>query len=126
MIRRLTRSLSGRERRVACHQPALRSRAAGTLPTFLLAIPAGILSDILDRRRFLIAVQLLLAAVSGALMVLSSLGWMTVTALVALAFVGGIGAALTGPTWQIIVPELVPPKEMKGAVALNSFGICWR
>ncbi|MCR0982358.1 MFS transporter [Roseomonas populi] len=98
-------------------------QAAGTLPIFLLAIPAGVLSDILDRRRFLIAVQLLLAAVSAGLMVLSWLGLMTVTALVALTFVGGIGAALMAPTWQAIVPELVPGKELKGAVALNSLGI---
>ncbi|MBP0496390.1 MFS transporter [Pararoseomonas indoligenes] len=98
-------------------------QAAGTLPVFLLAIPAGVLSDILDRRRFLIAVQLLLAAVSAALVVLSWLGMMTVTSLVALTFVGGIGAALMAPTWQAIVPELVPGKELKGAVALNSLGI---
>lgn len=98
-------------------------QAAGTLPIFLLAIPAGVLSDILDRRRFLIAVQILLAAVSTALLVLSGLGLMTVTALVALTFVGGIGAALMAPTWQAIVPELVPGKELKGAVALNSLGI---
>ena len=39
-------------------------QAAGTLPMFLLAIPAGVLSDILDRRRFLIGVQVFLAGVS--------------------------------------------------------------
>lgn len=98
-------------------------QAAGTLPVFLLAIPAGVLSDILDRRRFLIGVQLLLASVSAALVVLSYLGLMSVTALVALTFVGGIGAALMAPTWQAIVPELVEPRDMKGAVALNSLGI---
>lgn len=38
-------------------------QTAATLPIFLLAIPAGVLSDILDRRRFLIFVQLVLAAV---------------------------------------------------------------
>ena len=37
-------------------------QTAATLPVFLLAIPAGVLSDILDRRRFLIGVQVLLAA----------------------------------------------------------------
>ena len=41
----------------------------------------------------------------------------------ALTFVGGIGAALMGPTWQSIVPELVPRKDLKNAVALNSLGI---
>lgn len=98
-------------------------QTAATLPVFLLAIPAGVLSDILDRRRFLIFVQLVLAAVSGTLLVLAQTGTLTVSALIALTFVGGIGAALMGPTWQSIVPELVPRAELKSAVALNSLGI---
>jgi predicted MFS family arabinose efflux permease len=98
-------------------------QAAGTLPIFLLAIPAGVLSDILDRRKFLIAVQFLLASVSITLMVLSYSGLLTVSLLVGLTFVGGIGAALMGPTWQAIVPELVPRRDVKSAVALNSLGI---
>ncbi|MDR9751730.1 MFS transporter [Pseudomonas sp. SZMC_28357] len=98
-------------------------QAAATLPIFLLAIPAGTLSDILDRRKLLITIQLLLASVSISLMLLSLAGLQSVTSLVALTFVGGIGAALMGPTWQAIVPELVPRKDLKDAVALNSLGI---
>lgn len=98
-------------------------QTAATLPIFLLAIPAGVLSDILDRRRFLIFVQLVLASVSGTLLVLSHTGSLTVQYLIALTFVGGIGAALMGPTWQSIVPELVPRSDLKSAVALNSLGI---
>ena len=98
-------------------------QAAGTLPIFLLAIPAGVLSDILDRRKFLIAIQLLLASVSISLMTLSHFGMLSVSALIGLTFLGGIGAALMGPTWQAIVPELVPREDVKGAVALNSLGI---
>lgn len=98
-------------------------QAAGTLPIFLLAIPAGVLSDILDRRKFLIAIQLLLASVSISLMTLSYFGMLSVSALIGLTFLGGIGAALMGPTWQAIVPELVPREDVKGAVALNSLGI---
>src|SRR3954469_7678878 len=97
-------------------------RAAGSLPVFLLAIPAGVLSDILDRRKFLIVVQIGLAAVSGVLMLLAASGALSVTGLVALTFVGGVGAALMSPTWQAIVPELVPKAEFKNAVALNSLG----
>src|SRR5690242_21299722 len=37
-------------------------QAAGTLPIFLLAIPAGVLSDILDRRKFLIVIQIMLGS----------------------------------------------------------------
>ena len=49
-------------------------QAAATLPIFLLAIPAGVLSDILDRRKFLIFIQFLLAVVSIGLMLLSATG----------------------------------------------------
>ena len=98
-------------------------QAAASAPAFLLAIPAGVLSDILDRRKFLICIQLLLASVSITLMTLSAMGMQTVFSLIALTFLGGIGAALMGPTWQAIVPELVGKKDLKSAVALNSLGI---
>ncbi|WP_246704428.1 MFS transporter [Rhizobium sp. P32RR-XVIII] len=98
-------------------------QAAGTLPIFLLAIPAGVMSDILDRRKFLIVIQLGLAAVSATLVALSYSGLLSVSSLVALTFMGGIGAALMGPTWQSIVPELVPRESLKSAVALNSLGV---
>ncbi|MGK3128269.1 MFS transporter [Pantoea sp. C8B4] len=98
-------------------------QTAATLPVFLLALPAGVLSDIVDRRRLLIVVQILMASVSGTLLVLSHNHWLTVEWLIGLTFVGGIGAALFGPAWQAIVPELVPRHELKNAVALNSLGI---
>ncbi|APO79007.1 major facilitator superfamily protein (plasmid) [Rhizobium etli 8C-3] len=98
-------------------------QAAGTLPIFLLAIPAGVLTDILDRRKFLIAVQLLLASVSITLMILAQTGMLSVGALIGLTFLGGVGAALMGPTWQAIVPELVKREDVKSAIALNSLGI---
>ena len=112
----LVAELSGAPAAVAMVQ------AAGSLPVFLLAIPAGVLSDILDRRRFLIMVQIGLAAVSGVLLLLAAGGALSVTALIALTFLGGVGAALMSPTWQAIVPELVPKAELKSAVALNSLG----
>ena len=97
-------------------------QAASTLPIFLLAIPAGVLSDILDRRRFLIGIQIGLGVVSAVLAGLAWTGSVSVTALVVLTFIGGTGAALAMPTWQAITPELVPRAEFKGAVALNSLG----
>ena len=75
-------------------------QAAATLPVFLLAIPAGVLADILDRRKFLLGIQFLLAGTSISLMLLSAAGLQSAASLVALTFLGGIGAALMGPTWQ--------------------------
>jgi len=97
-------------------------QAASTLPIFLLAIPAGVLSDILDRRRFLIGIQIWLGVVSAVLAFLAWTGSVSVTSLVVLTFFGGAGAALAMPTWQAIAPELVPRAELKDAVALNSLG----
>jgi len=98
-------------------------QAASTFPIFLLAIPAGVLSDILDRRKFLIVIQLILATASISLLTLSATGLQSITSLVAFTFIGGIGAALMAPTWQAIVPELVTKADVKGAIALNSLGI---
>ncbi|MDG2524232.1 MFS transporter [Stenotrophomonas sp. HITSZ_GD] len=97
-------------------------QAAATLPVFLLAIPAGVLADILDRRKFLLGIQLILAAVSTALMLLSAAHLLSIEALILLTFLGGIGTALMGPTWLAIVPELVSRQELRTAVALNSLG----
>lgn len=98
-------------------------QAAGTLPFFLLAIPAGVLSDILDRRRLLIVLQIVLGTVSSLLAALAWTGTVSVESLIVLTFLGGVGAALATPAWQAITPELVPRSDLKGAVALNSLGI---
>lgn len=98
-------------------------QTAALAPVFLLSLPAGALSDIVDRRRLLLAIQAWLVLVSSALAIASALGWMTPALLLALTLAGGVGAALMGPPWQAIVPELVPKAELRPAIALNSLGI---
>lgn len=98
-------------------------QAATTLPIFLLALPAGALADIVDRRRLMIVIQAALALVSVALAVLAALGAMTPALLLGLTFCGGIGAALAAPAWQSVVPQLVPRDLMRPAIALNSLGV---
>lgn len=98
-------------------------QAATTLPVFLLALPAGALADIVDRRRLMIAIQMGLAVVSLVLGLLTWVGGMTPQLLLALTFCGGIGAALAAPAWQSIVPQLVARPLLRPAVALNSLGV---
>lgn len=97
-------------------------QAAGILPSMLLALPAGALADLVDRRRLLLGVQVALAAVSLSLAALSAAGMMTPSLLLALVLAGGAGAALGAPAWQTSVPELVPRDQLRAAVALNSMG----
>ncbi len=49
-------------------------QAASNLPIFLFAIPAGALADILDKRKFLIAVECLTTAVSAVYAMMVGLG----------------------------------------------------
>ena len=98
-------------------------QAATTLPIFLLALPAGALADLVDRRRLMIAIQIGLALVSLALGLLTALGGIGPLSLLALTFLGGVGAALAAPAWQSVVPELVSRPLLRPAVALNSLGV---
>jgi MFS family permease len=98
-------------------------QAVTALPGFLFAIFAGVLSDILDRRRLLIALQFGLVLVSGTLTVLAHAKALTVPSLIALTFAGGLGESLGGASWQAIVPELVPIQNLRSGIALNSLGV---
>jgi MFS family permease len=97
--------------------------AADSIPVMLLALPAGALADIVDRRRLLIAVQTYLMIVAGALFASTLLGYTTAWSLLAFTFALGVGTALMMPAWSAIVPELVPPEELASAVALNSVAV---
>ncbi|AMN42226.1 MFS transporter [Rhodoplanes sp. Z2-YC6860] len=98
-------------------------QVATTLPMFLFGIPAGALADILDRRKLLIAVQLLLTILVAGFSLLVWLNRITPASLLGFTFVMGVGAALIAPAWQSIVPQLVPREELSPAVAANSVGI---
>jgi MFS family permease len=60
--------------------------AADSFPVMLLALPAGALADIVDRRRLLIAIQLYLMIVAGALGILTWLDIMTAWTLLGFIF----------------------------------------
>ncbi|MEZ4597528.1 MAG: MFS transporter [Chloroflexota bacterium] len=52
-------------------------QTADMLPVVLLALPAGVLADVLDRRRLLLATQLFLAVVAVLLAVATATGRLT-------------------------------------------------
>lgn len=97
--------------------------AADSFPLMLLALPAGALADIIDRRRLLIAVQVYLLIGAGALGILTALEMTTAWVLLGFTFALGVGAALMLPAWSAILPDLVSADEMPSAIALNSIAI---
>jgi MFS family permease len=94
-------------------------QSAGSLAIFLLALPAGALADVVDRRRLAILTQAWLLTGAALLGVLTLTHHMTPWRLIGLSFVMGTGAALDGPVWQAITPEVVPRKELPAAVTLG-------
>lgn len=98
-------------------------QAATTLPMFLLALPAGAMADIVDRRKMLLAAQILGLVAAAVLAVLTLQDLTTPWVLLAATFVLGVAAALTAPVFQAIVPELVDKPALPDAVALNSLGV---
>ena len=98
-------------------------QVATTASMFLLALPAGALADIADRRRLLIVVQIMVALLVAGFGLLVWLGRATPSLLLAFSFLAGTAAALIAPAWQSIVPQLVPRQHLQPAVALNSVGL---
>ncbi len=98
-------------------------QVATSLPMFLFALPAGALADTIDKRRFLIAVEIGITVVSAVFAALVMLDLVTPISLLAFMFVISIGSALDAPAWQSIVPSLVPRKDLSAAVAANSVGV---
>lgn len=91
-----------------------------TLPRLLLTLPAGVLADAIDRRTLMIVGQVVSALSVAAMAVLAALDLITPTALLALSFALGIGTAISLPSFQTLVPDLVPRPFRAQAITLNS------
>lgn len=98
-------------------------QAAGSLPMFLFALPSGVLADIVDRRKYMLFAQVWMLIAAAALGALALAGMVTPAVLLGAAFLLRMGAAMSAPAFQAIVPSLVPSSDLPQAVALNSLGI---
>jgi predicted MFS family arabinose efflux permease len=98
-------------------------QVATMLPVVMLGLPAGALADIIDRRKLLIAVNGALTVIAALLGAIVGLGRVTPENLLVFTFFVGAGSALIAPSWQAIVPSLVPRKDLQAAISLNSVGI---
>ena len=98
-------------------------QAVSTLPLMLLALPGGVLADSFDRRWLLITVQAYIFVIGILLAVLTAAGQMTPVLLLALTFALGVGGAVQIPTWQAMLPGLVPRRQLRAAARLDLVGV---
>lgn len=98
-------------------------QTATSLPVFLLSVPAGVVADLVDRRRLLLVTQLFMASVALTLALTTLMGVSTNWSVLLLTFILGIGAAFNAPAWQTVASELVPRNLLSAALTLNGVSI---
>jgi MFS family permease len=109
----------------AAHAAILVSlvQTAYTLPAVLFALVGGVLADIFNRARLLVAVLAGMTVTGAALTVLTAAHRMPPALLLMFTFVLGTGAILVTPAYQSLVPDMVPRPQLASAAALNSISI---
>lgn len=98
-------------------------QTATSLPVVMLALPAGSLADVVDRRTMLLLTQIWMLVTATGLAVVNLLGLISAPWLLFFTFALGIGMAVHRPVWQAIIPELIPPEELSNAIALGGVSI---
>ena len=92
-------------------------QTASALPFFLLALPAGSIGDIFDRRKLILGTETWMLLTAVVLTVATFAGVMTPWLLLLLTLGLSIGDAVESPTWRAIFPELVDKEELPAALA---------
>jgi MFS family permease len=90
------------------------------LPILVLGLHTGVVADRLSKRRILLTTQMLNAAATAALAVITIAGAAHPADVYAFAFLSGLIFAFDAPTRQAFVTEVVPPGRLRAAIALNA------
>ncbi len=94
--------------------------ALQTLPVLVLGPYGGVIADRVDKRRFLIVLQLLMAVQAAVLGTLALRHEVTYLDVCVLAVVLGLNNSFENPSRQAFMLEMVGPDDLRNAVSLNS------
>lgn len=95
--------------------------AAYVTPMVVFLLAGGVLTDRIDRRKLMIAADVIRAAAIGAVGVLAVSGDIRLWQLALFAGLTGVGDALFAPAFGSIVPEIVPRELLAQANSLDQF-----
>ena len=95
------------------------TQTASALPFFILALPAGAIGDIVDRRKVILLTEAWMVSVAAVLTAMTIAGKMSPVLLLVLTFALSAGDAFETPTWRAVLPELVSKEDLPAASALN-------
>lgn len=106
--------LSSSPQMVALVQTALM------LPLMLVALPAGAIADMFDRRKVALAGLAFASLMAMGLTLLAGAGLLSPWTLLLFCFLIGAGVALYGPAWQASIGEQVSGEQLPAAIALGT------
>lgn len=90
------------------------------IPSFVLALPAGHVADLFDRRRIVLICQAIEGVATLFLAAGSWLGWFDEQAILIIVFIIGCARAFEFPTMSALLPSLVPASMLSRAMAAGS------
>jgi MFS family permease len=90
-----------------------------SLPAFLLALPAGVLGDMFDRRRLMLIAESLFVVNLSVLAMLTLWGLTTPVILLTSAALTGFFATIVVTTNDAILPQIVERRDFAAAIALT-------
>jgi MFS family permease len=90
-----------------------------TVPTIAFLLLGGVVSDRFDRRRVMVAADVLRGLAVGLMALLCLTGVLELWHIAALAAVYGAGTAFFSPSFDALVPEVLPPGDLAQANALD-------
>lgn len=93
--------------------------SAFSVPGFLLALPAGVLGDVFDRRGLLLCALALDSLAMGVLALLTVKGLVGPGVLLTLCTLLGLFAAIISTTLDAILPQVVARKDLSAAIAVG-------
>jgi len=93
---------------------------AASIPFLLFTLFGGVIADRVNKRRLLLITQTAMMVLAFVLAVLTWLKMITVWEVVVLSFLNGMANAMNTPSYQALVPRLVPREDLTNAIALNS------
>jgi MFS family permease len=91
-----------------------------SLPFILMGPLGGVVADRVDRRRLLMTVQIVIAAVAVLFAIVVALDWVRVWHAMLFSFIMGCGFAMNMPVRQALIANTVPREELGNAIALNA------
>jgi MFS family permease len=94
--------------------------AAAFVPSAFAGLIGGALADRLARKRLLITTIVIQTILAGVLTTLAAVDHATPGLVTTIVFLSGCAGAIGFPSYQALLPDLVPPDELPAAVALGS------